>query len=120
MSDHSLFVLSVLVELGLPLGMTAWCVAAPRIRSRAFVILGAVIPFLLGYGYVVLQYFWGPAEQFTWAVWAMWSMSLAPFIACAAGGLALSWLPRPRPLIARWLMGLVSPMAVGILVVAGL
>lgn len=120
MSDHSLFIFSVLVELGLPLWVMAWCVATPSIRPRAFVILGAVIPFLLGYGYVVLQYFWGPAEQFQWAVWAMWSMSLAPFIACAAGGWALSWLPWPRPLIARWLMGLVSPLAFGLLVVAGL
>jgi len=119
MTEQQLHIGSVLFELGLPAGLLIAWVRVPNARKRVAVVLGAITPLLATYLYITAAHSFVAAYKDTWAFNAMWLMSFFPFLACAIVGGALSLVPRPTNLAARYFVGLSVPLLVALLVWLG-
>ena len=114
MTDVSLTIAAMLVELGLP-GALLWAyVRLPRFRKRAVVVLGALVPFLAGYLYLALSQLFSSAQDSGWAFGAVWIMTFAMYMAALLLGTAMSLIPSPEHLFGRFMIGLATlPILVG-------
>jgi len=119
MSEDVLLTLgAALVELGAPGALAiAWC-KRPQLRRRVIVVLGSVTPILAFYAFVSAAYLIASNQDTVWSFYAMWIMSLLPYLSCAILGVALSFIPRPTRPAPRYLMGFVSPLMVWGIVIA--
>jgi hypothetical protein len=104
---------AMFVECGLPLGLVIAWFRQPRSRARIVVVAGAVTPPFSFYLLASAAYVISRSKDIEWAFWAMWLVSLLPFVLCATLGAALSFIRRPARLAPRYLIGLVAPLAVG-------
>ena len=100
---------AVLFELGVPVVAIVALVRAPQLRRYAAVVLGAVTPFLLAYGYVTILYFLDPANKdYAFSVRAMWMMSFLAYLLLVVGALIFALVPKPSNLYARFVIGFIA------------
>lgn len=112
MTDITLTIGALALELGIPVGLLIFMALRPRVRPRAIVILGALFPALCLYGAIAISYLISRGKSDMFAFYAMWVMTFAPYLAVALGGLALSFLRRPTNHWARFGLGvLTTPVA---------
>jgi hypothetical protein len=106
MSDSKLNILAGVFEIGMPLALVAAMIRRPSVRGRLAVLLGATVPFLLLYACISLAYFWNPSGRGNkFAFLAGWEMSFAAYVGAVLVGIGLSFVPRPRNLYLRFVMG---------------
>ena len=108
MTETSLNIGAIAIELGLPVGLLVLMVLRPAVRPRAVVILGALFPVLCMYGAIAASFLVSQGKSGVFAFYAMWVMTFAPYVAVALGGLALSFLRWPRNYWARFGLGVLS------------
>jgi hypothetical protein len=111
MTETSINVGAIALELGLPVGLLVLLVLRPAVRPRVAVILGAVFPALFLYGAIAVSYLISRGKSDIFAFYAMWVMTFAPYVAIALGGFALSFLRSPRNNWARFGLGVLSAPA---------
>jgi len=99
---------AIIVELGLPVALLALAMFNLKLRPKAIVMLGALSPMLCVYGAIGFSYLfsWKNADMF--ALYAMWVMTFAVYVGIALGGLAASFLRRPKGSFARFSMGVLT------------
>jgi hypothetical protein len=100
------------LELGMPLSLAFLWIKRPQLRSRIVVLLGSITPFLVLYAWVATGYIGARTRDNQWALYAMWLMSLLPFVLCTIIGAAIGFLRWPLHLVARYIMGLMAPLLV--------
>jgi hypothetical protein len=99
---------AIALELGLPVGLLILMALRPGVRPRAEVILGAIFPALCFYASVAASYLSSRGVSDIFAFYAMWEMTFAPYVAMALGGLAVSFLQKPKNHWARFGLGMLS------------
>lgn len=108
MTETSLNIGAIVLELGLPAGLLVLMILRPAARPRALVILGALFPALCLYGAIAASFLVSREKSDAFAFYAMWVMTFAPYVALALGGVALSFLRWPRNYWARFGLGVLS------------
>lgn len=117
MTDSLLTAGSAFIEIGVfAATLVAWQ-RAPFARPRLAVLLGALAPLMLFYASLTLTHFFLREEAWAWG--AVWIMTALPYLACLSGGVLISLLPHPAPLLARFGMGLLVPSLISLLVWTG-
>jgi hypothetical protein len=111
MTETFMNVGAIAVELGLPVGLLILMVLRPGVRPRAVVVLGAIFPALCLYALVAVSYLSSRGASDVFSFYAMWVMTFAPYVAVALGGVAVSFLRRPKNNWARFGLGLLSTPA---------
>lgn len=112
MTETSMNIGAIALELGLPVGLLVLVALRPEARPKAAVILGALLPALCLYCAMAASFLISRGKSDIFAFYAMWVMTFAPYVALALGGFALSFLRRPRSIWARFGLGvLTTPVA---------
>ncbi|WP_233840424.1 hypothetical protein [Dyella sp. 2HG41-7] len=111
MTETTLTIGAIALELGIPVGLLIFMALRPRVRPRAIVILGALFPALCLYGAIAVSYLISREKSDIFAFYAMWVMTFAPYLAVALGGLALSFLRSPTNYWARFGLGVLTTPA---------
>lgn len=99
---------AIVIELGLPVALLALAMFSLRLRPKAVVMLGALSPMLCVYGAIGFGYLFSWKNADIFALYAMWVMTFAVYIGIALGGLAASFLTRPRGSFARFSLGVLT------------
>jgi hypothetical protein len=107
MTETSMSLTAIAVELGLPMALLAIMVVRPATLPKAIVILGAVFPLLCFYAAATISHLLG-WETSSFAFYAMWAMTLFWYVVLAFVGLALSFLGWPSVSWARFGIGILS------------
>jgi hypothetical protein len=112
MTETTLTIGAIALELGIPVGLLVFIALNPRVRPTAIVILGALFPALCLYGAIAVSYLISRGKSDIFAYYAMWVMTFMPYLVVALGGLALSLLRMPLNYWARFGLGmLTTPVA---------
>jgi hypothetical protein len=111
MTETFLNIGAIFLELGLPIGLLILMALRPGVWPRAMVILGAIFPALCFYVSVAVSYLSSRGASDIFAFYAMWVMTFAPYVAVALGGLAVSFLQKPKNHWARFGLGVLSTPA---------
>lgn len=120
MSDTCLSLAAAAVELGYPLLLLILMKLLPRFRAKLIVALGAVFPMAVLYIASAVSYLITPRTPSSmFAFFAMWVMTFGPYIAIAVGGILLALMQRPRNMVGRFFLGVLSaPCSFGLLALA--
>jgi hypothetical protein len=89
MSDKSLTIAAAIVEIGLPLSLSAAFFANVRNRANFVVVLGSVTPLMILYLVISFEYLVLHRKDGGWSFHAMRMMTFLPYVACAFLGSAL-------------------------------
>ena len=119
MTEQQLNAGAILIELGSLVAILSVWVRSPNSRSRLVVLLGAMTPLLISYGYVAVRSVVLARTDYDWAFHVMWLMTFWPYIGCVIIGIAVSLVKKPSNLAARFLLGLAAPAGVWLLIQAG-
>jgi hypothetical protein len=115
MSDETLTIAAVVIELGVPLVALFLYWRLPAYRPKLIVVLAGLTPALVFYVAVTVAYVANPTEPNNrFAFFAGWFMTLAAYMAVLVVGIALSFLPKPSHLFARYLLGLLPSIAAAV------
>lgn len=103
---------AIAFELGIPVAAMVILVRVPRFRRFATVVLGAVTPFVLFYGFVTVSYLLNPSsKENVFSFYAMWVMTFMAYAALTIGGMLLALIPKPSNSYVRFLLGCASAPA---------
>jgi len=108
MTETTMNLGAVALELGLPAGLLMLMMIKPKMLPRVIVIFGAVFPALCPYVATTASYLLSRGRSDGFAFHAMWVMTFAAYVAAALGGLATSFLRRPQNVWLRFCAGLLS------------
>ena len=111
MTETSMNIGAIALELGLPVGLLVLAALKPAARPRVVVIVGALFPALCLYAAIAVSFLISRGKSDIFAFYAMWIMTFAPYVAVALGGIALSFLRWPGNFWARFGMGVLSTTA---------
>lgn len=114
MDTNTRLYLAAAFQLGLPVALALLAAAVPATRRWAVVVLGALTPLLLSFAVTSVRHLGLGQEEAGYAFFEMWLTSFLPYLACAALGAALGFVPRPAGLSARYILGLVPPAALAV------
>lgn len=119
MDDRVLTQIALVIELGLPIFLVFGIAFRPAKARRLLIILGAVTPWLFLYMFVAVGFWTDGRQNDRFAFYAMWIMTLIPYLACAALGYVVSWFVFPVRAIWSYAVGLAVPaiILIGALIV---
>jgi hypothetical protein len=118
MSDAHLTYVAVAFELSALLVVAGLFLFVPVLRHRLAVLLGSLgVPMLF---YVALFIQWvtsPPGSSIQWVTGGVWLMTLVPFVVPLLVGAILAFVPRPRNVWWRVVVGFIcAPLGIALLI----
>ncbi len=90
MSDGTINIIAIVLELGFPLVLIAVCYFKAGVRNRLAPLLGILTPVLMAYLYQIVGYHFINAEAFSFGYYAVWVLTFPLYCVFVVVGFLLS------------------------------